>query len=174
MIAILSFHFLHPLSSKRKARAFGTRFFPSVFLLGLEIAQADGEVAHASVCGDALAALAVVRASAGLGAGAFMLIHLAGVFHCFLSQTQYFIKTPERFASFYRMTRFPPSVKATGGENYRMKFVRTGISRFGSGTPAARPASMQRRSHAMFSPSVRMVCMPSSSRTTSSGVLPCT
>ena len=47
--------------------------------------------------------------------------------------------------------------------DYRMKFVITGFYFIGSGMPAARPASMQRSSHAMLRPSSRITCMPSSS-----------
>ena len=55
---------------------------------------------------------------------------------------------------------------------HRMKFVLARGSCAGAGTPAALPASMQRSSHAIFSPSVRMICMPSASCRTSSGFVP--
>jgi hypothetical protein len=53
----------------------------------------------------------------------------------------------------------------------RMKFVDTRFSGSGYGTEVL-AASMQRISQAMFFPRVRMVCMPSRSCLTSSGVLP--
>ena len=55
---------------------------------------------------------------------------------------------------------------------HRMKFVLARGSCAGAGTPAALPASMQRSNHAIFSPSVRMICMPSASCRTSSGFVP--
>ena len=60
------------------------------------------------------------------------------------------------------------------GRNYRIKFVFTAGSRSGNVIPAAFPASIQERSHAILLPSVRIVCIPSLSCFTSSGVLPCT
>ena len=56
----------------------------------------------------------------------------------------------------------------------RMKFVLILGSYSGYSTPAALPASMDRRSQIMFCASTRTVCKPSSSWRTSSGVLPCT
>ena len=55
-----------------------------------------------------------------------------------------------------------------------MKLVMTGFSLTGSGIPAARPASIHLRSHAMLRPSSLITCIPSSSWRTWSGVLPCT
>ena len=58
--------------------------------------------------------------------------------------------------------------------SYRMKFVYTVSSRSGSGTPAFRPASIHFSKYAMFTPSVLIVCNPSTSCLTSSGDFPCT
>ncbi len=73
---------------------------------------------------------------------------------------------------------FPGSFKSPAAGRglplYRMKLVRTRFSGTGHSTPAFRPASRQRRSHAMFRPRVRMTCRPSGSCSTSSGVLPWT
>ena len=57
---------------------------------------------------------------------------------------------------------------------YRTKFVQTRCSGgAGNSIPAARPASIDFISHAMLWPSTCMICTPSSSCMTCSGVLPC-
>ena len=58
-----------------------------------------------------------------------------------------------------------------GRRFYGMKFVHTRGSRSGRGMLAK---EMLLSSQAMLRPSVRIVCMPSRSRRTSSGLLPCT
>ena len=55
-----------------------------------------------------------------------------------------------------------------------IKFVIVGVSRSGSGTPAALPASMHLMSQAMLRARVRIVCRPYRSWRTSSGVFPWT
>ena len=55
---------------------------------------------------------------------------------------------------------------------YRIKFVRSNASGTGGSIPACRPASMDFSSQAMFLPRVRMICSPSRSCATSSGVFP--
>ena len=58
--------------------------------------------------------------------------------------------------------------------HHLIKLVRIGSSRSGNSMPAAFPASIHLSSHAIFLPSVRNVCKPSSSCNTCSGVFPCT
>ena len=67
----------------------------------------------------------------------------------------------------------PPAAPVTSAiffmlSSYLIKFVQIDFSRF----TGFSPFSMHFRSHAMFSPKVSMVCKPSSSRKTSSGVFP--
>ena len=55
-----------------------------------------------------------------------------------------------------------------------MKLVKVFSSCVGLPTPFCAPLSIDFRSHAIFRASVRMVCKPSASLRTSSGVWPCT
>jgi len=68
------------------------------------------------------------------------------------------------------------AIKGTNPDiTYLIKFVDTLVSSWtGNDTPAAVPASFSFRSHAMFRPRYRIVCSPSASCLTSSGVFPCT
>jgi len=54
----------------------------------------------------------------------------------------------------------------------RMKLVNTVSSRSGNGTPASIPAFLHFRNQAMFFPNMRIICIPSRSFLTSSGVEP--
>ena len=56
--------------------------------------------------------------------------------------------------------------------NYRIKFVPTLGSSSGNVIPASLPACMDFKSQAIFLPKVRIVCIPSKSCCTSSGVFP--
>ena len=55
-----------------------------------------------------------------------------------------------------------------------MKFVSIGSSHFGYSTPIRVAISLHFKKKAMFRPNVRIICIPSKSCLTSSGVFPCT
>ena len=67
---------------------------------------------------------------------------------------------------------FPSVFLSDACPHYLIKFVRARSSFSGRQTPAAFPASIERSSQAMFFPNVRMICIPSASWRTSSGVFP--